>query len=66
MDFFSNPSNLHTGPHLWQIKRGGLDPLPMLKREACAQFYRDKNVARDRVLLNNFNNSGATKYMYTL
>ena len=38
--------------------------LPMLKREACAQFYRNKNMsmnaARDRVLLNHFNNSGVT------
>ena len=38
--------------------------LPMLEREACAQFYRDKNMwrnaARDRVLLNHFNNSGVT------
>ena len=38
--------------------------LPMLEKEAQAQFYRDKNmwrnVARDRVLLNDFNNSGVT------
>ena len=34
--------------------------LPMLEKEARAQFYRDKNMwrdaARDRVLLNHFNN----------
>ena len=38
--------------------------LPMLEKEARAQFYRDKyiwrNAARDRVLLNHFNNSGVT------
>ena len=38
--------------------------LPMLEREACAHFYRDRNMwrnaARDRVLLNHFNNYGVT------
>ena len=64
----SYPSNLHTGPHLWQISGRCPDHPPpllsMLAREACAQFYRDKNMwrnaARDRVLLNHFNNSGVT------
>ena len=62
----SYPSNLHTGPHLWQISGGikTMPLLPMLEKEACAQFYRDKNmwrnVARNRVLLNHFNNSGVT------
>ena len=38
--------------------------LPMLEKEARAQFYRDKhmwrNVSMDRVLFNHFNNSGVT------
>ena len=38
--------------------------LPMLEKESRAQFYRDKNMwrnfARDRVLINHFNNSGVT------
>ena len=38
--------------------------LPMLEKEAHAQFYGDKNMwrnaARDRVLLNDFHNSGVT------
>ena len=50
------------------ISQGGgvqtMPLLPMLEKEASAQFYRDKNVwrnaARDRVLLNHFNNSGVT------
>ena len=66
LDPLSYPSNLHTGPHLWQIS-GGVQTmpfLPMLEKEARAQFYRDKNMwrnaARDRVLLNDFHNSGVS------
>ena len=66
LDPLSYPSNLHTGPHLWQISGGvqTMPLLPMLEKEARAQFYRDKNMwrnaARDRVLFNDFNNSGVT------
>ena len=68
LDHLSYPSNLHTGPHLWQISGGGgvqtMPLLPMLEKEVHAQFYRDKNMwrnaARDRVLLNDYNNSGVT------
>ena len=41
--------------------------LPMLEKEAPAQFYRDKNMwrnaARDRVLLNDFNIFEVTYYI---
>ena len=43
--------------------RGVPDPQSMLEKEGHAQFYREKicgGVARDRVLLNNFKNSGVT------
>ena len=40
---------------------GTMPLLPMLEKEACAQFYWDNNIwrnaARDRVLLNDFNNT---------
>ena len=63
---WTHQSNLHNGPRLWQISGWCPDHplLPMLEKEAHAQFYRDKNMwrnaARDRVLLNHFNNSGVT------
>ena len=38
----SYPSNLHTGPHLWQISVGGGGGVSRPEKEARAQFYRDK------------------------
>ena len=35
---------LHRTPPLTNLRAGGPDPLPMLQMEACAQFYRDKNM----------------------
>ena len=55
----------HWTPPLTNLRRCPNHPLlPMLEREDCAKFYRDKNMwrnaARDRVLLNHFKNSGVT------
>ena len=62
-DPLSYPSNLHTGPHLWQMS-GGPVPHPSyicLRGKLLLNFIGTKvcggNVARDRVLLNNFNSS---------
>ena len=54
----------HWTPTLTNLRGVSRPCPPMLERKACAQFYMDKNMwrnaARDRVLLNHFNNSGVT------
>ena len=56
----------HWTPPLTNLRGVSRPLLPMLEREACAHFYRDKNMlrnaARDTVNSKYFKNSGVTWY----